>query len=79
MAQTMPATMGPASSRLISCQAGGSGSAGLNQVWSLKINNAVLMKKPVAAASMINRAHNGSSTATQQGMATSTQASGSSK
>jgi hypothetical protein len=32
MAQTIPATIGPASSRLISCQAGGSGSAGLNQV-----------------------------------------------
>ena len=46
IAQTMPATIGPASSRKISCQAGGSGSSGLNQVWSLKINNAVLTKNP---------------------------------
>jgi hypothetical protein len=45
----------------------------------LKINNAVLTKKPVAAASMISRAHSGSSVATQEGMATSRQASGISK
>ena len=76
MTQTSSATIGPANSRKISCQAGGFASSGLNQVWSLKINNAVLTRNDMPAASMINRAHSGSSTATQDGMAISRNASG---
>ena len=74
--QTSPAVIGPASSRKTSCQAGGLVSAGLNQVWSAKINPETLMKKPTAAASMISRAHSGSSVVTQAGMAISTNDSG---
>src|SRR6187200_2953594 len=79
MRHTGSAVIGPAISRNISCQAGGSVSSGLNQVWSLKISNDVVIKKTVAAASMISRATSGSSVAIQAGMAISTHASGISK
>src|SRR5215218_5751805 len=74
--QTGNAVRGPATNRKISCQAGGSDSSGLNQAWSLKISNEVVIKNTVAAASMTSRAHSGSSIAIQDGIAMSSRASG---
>src|SRR5512132_267683 len=79
MRQTGNAVIGPANRRKISCQAGGSISSGLNQVWSLKISRDVVIKKTVAAANMTSRAHSGSSVAIHAGTAINTKASGISK
>ena len=69
-------TIGPAQRRKISCQAGGSDSSGLNQVWSLKISSAVLTKNAIPAVSMMSRSQSELSVVTQDGIAIRMNASG---